>query len=347
MPKVDKLLPVLFLLNAGLLFGGEGKDAKERAELNEMARENRRFEQLLELEAQVFSIMDPMMREAATYNPKESFGYVGAAFVTEAFYSDGYMQEARRAGFGPFVSVAAVSPGSPADLAGIQAGDRLISVNGKRVPRWGLGARFASQRLKKVLVPGKENKLVVERGDDRLTLEVVPERAAYYTTIVNPAATKDLRLDGDIIWMSQRLVNELKGSEDLAYTCAYSLAQSVLRHPEKRRRNGLIGGVVDAAALSAGVFTIGTMSATGHHKLDAEFSAEADTVALYLLAATGRDYEKYPEFWERLLKKQSPWGQLGKADHGRLESMGNVIATISQKQESGRFLFPDEVVSGL
>lgn len=67
------------------------------------------------------------------------------------------------------VVITDVWPGSPAEKAGIQAGDRVLRVNGVEIsPRQ---FRSVSQRLQ----PGDPMSLVVERDGDRLDLTVVAE----------------------------------------------------------------------------------------------------------------------------------------------------------------------------
>src|SRR5688572_26195505 len=64
--------------------------------------------------------------------------------------------------------VGTVDPGSPAEMAGIQAGDRVVSVNGKTDPNWEeLGARILTN-------PGVPVELVLNRGEQELQVTVTP-----------------------------------------------------------------------------------------------------------------------------------------------------------------------------
>ena len=65
--------------------------------------------------------------------------------------------------------VGSVEPGQPAAIAGLQAGDRIVSVDGQRT--------WSFQRLVELIQdrPGRPARLEVERDGERVQLEVVPE----------------------------------------------------------------------------------------------------------------------------------------------------------------------------
>ena len=68
---------------------------------------------------------------------------------------------------GPGVKVAGVTPGSPAEKAGVKEGDVILQVDGREVANL---SGFSA--LLKELKPGQTVKTVVERNGERLTFEV-------------------------------------------------------------------------------------------------------------------------------------------------------------------------------
>jgi regulator of sigma E protease len=70
--------------------------------------------------------------------------------------------------------VGSVMPGSPADQAGIQVGDRIVAVNGREVPTW--------QAMTMIVMPRAERQMpvAIERNGQRLTLTVVPAAEGTY-----------------------------------------------------------------------------------------------------------------------------------------------------------------------
>jgi regulator of sigma E protease len=68
----------------------------------------------------------------------------------------------------PAARVGAVVPGSPAEAAGLRAGDRIVAVEGRPVETFGaLVDEFRAR-------PGQELPIVVERGAERLELAITP-----------------------------------------------------------------------------------------------------------------------------------------------------------------------------
>lgn len=65
--------------------------------------------------------------------------------------------------------VGGVAPGSPAEQAGLQAGDRILSINGRPVEDWDTLSRTIEELGNEVLT------LEVRREDDVLSLQVEPE----------------------------------------------------------------------------------------------------------------------------------------------------------------------------
>jgi regulator of sigma E protease len=65
--------------------------------------------------------------------------------------------------------VAAVAPGAPAERGGIQAGDRLLAVDGEPVTSWSTFVTLIQGR------PGQRTEITLERGGERLTRAVTPD----------------------------------------------------------------------------------------------------------------------------------------------------------------------------
>lgn len=86
----------------------------------------------------------------------------------------------------PTLTIDTVTPGSPAAVAAVQPGDKVLAWNGTRVNDW-----VEVQQLIGASTAGKEAKLSVERGGETLTLSVVPKNAGKHAIIgVVPTAEK-------------------------------------------------------------------------------------------------------------------------------------------------------------
>jgi serine protease DegS len=88
-------------------------------------------------------------------------GWLGVSLLPAQ--SNGLLKEQQKG-----VVVAEVLKGGPADLGGLQRGDRILKLNGENI-------QSASQLIKKVAMqqPNSQVKVVVERGDEEITLNVV------------------------------------------------------------------------------------------------------------------------------------------------------------------------------
>ncbi len=69
-------------------------------------------------------------------------------------------------------AVGSVAPGTPADAGGLEAGDRIVSVDGQPVAHWHEFVRAIQERAE------QRTEIVLERGGDRLTRVVTPDGIA-------------------------------------------------------------------------------------------------------------------------------------------------------------------------
>lgn len=297
-------------------------------------------------EASVWEHLNPLVQNAANYRSEETYGYIGAAFVTENFYSELFLREVRMEGLGPYVSVLTVFPDSPAERAGLKAGDKLVSVNGTKVPKGAGATSFAAMRVKRLLKPDEPNVLEVQRGEEILQLDVLPVAGAYYAVVIVESNVIDLQVDGDVIYVGLGLVENLKKRDDLSYLCAYALAKNVMRHTKQKGKNAFLGQLLDVAAAASGVNTGGVFGSMGSQAYSHAFEVEADLIALYLLASSGYEIEGYPVFWENVLRSRSRKDTLTAKEVERIETAGKVIASIEEKRAAGEAIFPEAYLQG-
>lgn len=319
---------------------------KKRLAEEEAAWRSGYLNRIMESERLAWDVMAPLMETAADYREEETFGFIGAVFVSDLYYPEFLEKEVENAGHGRFVSIRLIFPGSPAELAGMEIGDRIVSVNGKTAPKGDSAAMFALKRVKRLLVPDEKNVIEVDRGGKQMIFEVVATKAAYYSLVVVPSSDLTLRSDGDTIWLSVRLVESMRTPEDLAFICAYALSKNVMRHSKKRGTNSFLGQVVDMAAAVHGVNTGGLFGSLGQKAYQAGFEVEADLIALFLLASTGYNIREYPVYWEDALRAESKGGFLTKTNQNRVDLMYEIIEAIEEKIAAGEEIYPEAYLSG-
>lgn len=70
--------------------------------------------------------------------------------------------------------VGEVVPDAPADVAGFQAGDRILAIDGRPIDRW----QDLGREIQTLAAPGRPLAVTVQRDEERQTIAVTPERDA-------------------------------------------------------------------------------------------------------------------------------------------------------------------------
>lgn len=128
-------------------------------------------------------LVDELGDPNSTYLPPDRLKRLTEA--TSGLYSGVGIQADRREGL---VVVMAVRPNSPAEHAGVQAGDRLIEADGQSMRGWTMEEARNAMRG----TPGTTLKLVVERGTSRIAFEIA--RGEIHV----PSVSRAFVLDGGV-----------------------------------------------------------------------------------------------------------------------------------------------------
>ncbi len=73
-----------------------------------------------------------------------------------------------------------------------------------------------------------------------------------------------------------------------------------MEHLKARKRNSILGFLMDLFAAYHGINTQGSFQIAAAYEFSPAFEAEADYVGLYVLAVAGGDYTKAPDFRRRM-----------------------------------------------
>ncbi|MEK6612071.1 MAG: S41 family peptidase [Gemmatimonadota bacterium] len=128
-------------------------------------------------------LVDELGDPNSTYLPPDRLKRLTEA--TSGVYSGVGIQADRREGF---VVVLAVRPNSPAEHAGVQAGDRLAEVDGQAMKGWTMEEARNAMRGK----PGSTLQLVVERGVARIPFTI--QRGEIHVASISRAMVLDGRV---------------------------------------------------------------------------------------------------------------------------------------------------------
>ncbi len=207
------------------------------------------------------------------------------------------------------VSVEAVVPGSPADMAGLRAGDGLVSVAGLTIPAiaargsHSTALRDSSEIYLQALPPSAAIPVTIKRNDRTLSLVLTPQPACRTRLEVVAGPALKARSDGSIIQLGQNFVAQLSDGE-LAFVIAHELAHTIRQH---RLRLSALERQTSS--------TVGTQ----RRKLAAQFEDEADVLALDLMNNAGWNPQIAPDFMRAKGRSFDPIFRMGGAHRGALD----------------------------
>ena len=213
---------------------------------------------------------------------REAMPVTGMVIHSQDQYGDAMTAEFAN---GP-VAVAAVVPGSPAELAGIRPGDGITAIAGRALghlqPTPDGPVRDAVFRMLAELPAAAPIRLTITRGAQ--SFDVVLDAPAGCRVLVEVLAqTKRIaRSDGRVIQLSYGLLAAMS-DDGIAAIFAHELAHRVLEH---RRR-------LAAAGVSKGLLA----EFGGNRRRNREAEMEADRLSVHLLANAGLDPQIAPRFW--------------------------------------------------
>lgn len=231
--------------------------------------------------------------------------------------------------------VTAVVPGGPADRAGLEVDDILLSINGQPVARQTRGAAPSYQPMDRLIAQVDAQlargalDLAVLRGAGRRDIHIIPTSGCGSAVQMRPAASANASADGRLITVDSALVDFAPDDNELAVLIAHEMAHNALRHRAR----------LDAQGLSRGLF--GKVGRNA--RLIRQTEREADHVGLWMLARAGYDIHAAPRFWERYGRAYG-LGPFAFATHPdwrkRVRALDTAIRAIEAQRGSGAPLLP-------
>ncbi len=217
-------------------------------------------------------------------------------------------------------TVALVVPGSPAERAGIRAGDTLIDADGnafgKSPPESGGGdfgpVAAALTILDAALADGKAT-LSIGRDDQMLTVELAGVQACHARFQLMPGNDLDAVSDANWVQISTRAAGFANGPDELAAILAHELAHNALGH---RKAKATIQRAQELAA---------------------------DRLMPWLMARAGYDPAAAVSLWQRFKRKRLG-GIIPDSSHPgwdeRVRAVEAERARIAAQSASGRAIVP-------
>jgi hypothetical protein len=162
-------------------------------------------------------------------------------------------------------AVLSVVAGSPADAAGLRAGDVLLSVNGKAFESPTTIAANTDHDVWRPMVEASETMFLGElargpatlsvlRGGETLSLTLTPRTGCLLRIRLAHSSQQTAVASGDYVIVSSGLLAMAKNDDELAFTIAHEMAHVELEHGKQLRaagvpRGGLLRGFGKNGAL--------------------------------------------------------------------------------------------------
>lgn len=191
---------------------------------------------------------------------------------------------AYRAGDTDAPYLAAIAPGSPADLAGLKVGAPVLLLNGIAVPQ-GEGsdpfARIAAVETLFAALPEGIAAQISDTAGHVAAVTPVPGCATDFR--VDARDRPEGAADGRLVVVSGGLVRFATNDDELAAAVAHELAHNILRHRARLDAAGVDRGLGKQFGRSARLFR--------------QTEVEADRLSPWLLAGAGYDPHAAIRFW--------------------------------------------------
>jgi Zn-dependent protease with chaperone function len=300
-------------------------------------------QQRLEQDLRLNRIYARMRTAAIEFCPKAIGPSVGAYFfdaTNKDVSSDFRTQYSLVAG----QALVDIIPDSPAQKAGFQLGDQMISFNGVPVT--------TAEEFKKAvdaMEVGKPVQVGYMRSGESKTATMTPIAACNYPiSIDHQSHAINAYADGKSIVITAGMMNFARADEELALVVAHEMAHNTMAHMEAKQTNRLGGLFADLAltVLTKGAYRDTSISNIAGRAYSKEFESEADYVGLYIMAKSGYKIDDAPKFW-RSMAIAHP-GNI-KSNHtashpstaARMVALDAAVIEIRQKQIANEALTPN------
>ncbi|NIP82846.1 MAG: M48 family metalloprotease [Gemmatimonadetes bacterium] len=248
----------------------------------------------------------PLLTAARPFCGDDAMPWPGFRVLFAEAFPEEWRDAAREAyALGDTLRVFSVTPGGPAERAGIRPGDRVVRVADHDVGTGAQGARRLFGWLWSNLAELDTLTVRMLRDGRALETHVALEPACAYETVVVPSLALNAFADGSAVYVTSGMMRFAEDDE-LASIVAHEIAHNARGHLDAAMRNatlaGLFGLIGDIATLVAGdtlpevPYSV-YFADRGARAFSRDFEREADYVGLYILARAGHPLEGAPRIF--------------------------------------------------
>ena len=317
--------------------------AKELQKQQEIA-----LKTLFSQEQRLNRVAFPLLLSGADINTTKVRPYLGIQYRNMPALPKDYRQAGARVyGMDDTLQIIEVVPESPADLAELKPGDKLVSLDGHPFPKGRKAIAKIPRFFKQCLAAGQPSVISVLRDGEEMNLTVTPVNVSdFYVYILHTEEDFNAFADGKSIFLTSGILRFAQSDDELALIVGHELAHNVMTHMRTKTANYLLGTILDIAAAAGGVDTqnaFGKIASQAHSK---KFEQEADYVGLYIMARAGIEIQESADFWRRFAAEipksiRRNFMSTHPSSPERFLAMEQTIEEIQLKREAGLPMVPE------
>lgn len=246
-------------------------------------------------------------------------------------------------GFQGQLPVLAVTPASPAEIAGLRHADTITAIDGKPVTT---SAEFSSAL--NAQAAGQPVTIDFLRAGTALRASVTPQQSCAYAVQIDTSMQINAYADGRRVVITQGMMNFAQTDEELALVLSHEIAHNAMRHIDAKKSNAAGGMLADLAlvVLSRGTYRGSSMTDVAGRAYSQDFEAEADYAGLYIMALAGYRIDEAPRFWRKMAilhpaNIKTNMSASHPSTAARMVALEATVAEIRRKQLAGEALKPN------
>jgi hypothetical protein len=237
--------------------------------------------------------------------------------------------------------------GSPAEAAGLRPGESIHALDEVAVEPGEKAVKRTLERLEKADMEPVLFTLSGSDGDESRRVPVTPVAVCDYDFYIGRHDAVNAFADGESVVVTRGMMRFAQTEQELALVISHEVAHNALRHRDKVAPLALPGAIVDfVVGVLLGVDSSGLFTRVTSGSYARQFEAEADYVALYMMARAGFEIEGAGGFWRRMAAAYPKAIKTSmSASHPpstyRFVALKKVVEEITAKTEAGRPLVPE------
>jgi len=258
-----------------------------------------------------------------------------------------YENVAARHGIEEHVTIRYVYPGSPADLADLRVGDRILTINEEPLKKE--NAIDVLNILHKLEYPEEHSlDLLIEREGQKIKLTINGIEACKYSVqmVINDSVNAFASFEDVLI--TTGMIRFCETDRELALVVGHEIAHIALGHLTKGIINRIPGTILDVILIATtGVDSRGALGDLTGLVFSKAFEQEADYAGLYILARAGYDITGAADIFRRMAVEypESIRGDFFSTHPSwpkRFVSIENTVREIEEKLQNSEPLIPEK-----